>query len=99
MGERHWRPLLDHIESSMARELPLDGAGQGLLLVSDSADEATRFVLHHAIHRFGTRLQPGRARRILGERSLRGQARRPLQTRRRSTTRPATVGPGKETGP
>ena len=74
MGERYWRPIVDEIESSVARTVPLDGAGQQLLLVSDSANEATSFVLRHAIHRFGTKLQPGRARRILGERSLRGHA-------------------------
>ena len=86
MGERYWRPIVDEIESSMAREVALDGARR-LLLMSDSADEATRFVLHHAMHRFGTKLQPGRARRILGERSLGGHAdrsrHRPRGLRRR----------------
>jgi predicted Rossmann-fold nucleotide-binding protein len=76
MGGRYWRPIVDHIDSSMAREAPVEGAGQRLLLVSDSPDEATSFVLHHALHRFGTKLQPGRARRILGERALHDHAER-----------------------
>jgi hypothetical protein len=76
MGERYWRSIIDRIDSPVAREAPVEGAGQQLLLVSDSPDEATSFVLHHALHRFGTKLQPGRARRILGERALHGHAER-----------------------
>jgi hypothetical protein len=81
MGERHWRPLLDQIDAWVAREAPLDAVDRRSIVITDSPDEATRSVLRAAAHRFGIKLQPRRARRILGEHSLGGHSSRPRRYR------------------
>ena len=70
MGERYWRPLLDQIDDCVGREALHDAVDRRCIVITDSPDEATRSVLHAAARRFGTRLQPRRARSILGEHSL-----------------------------
>jgi hypothetical protein len=68
----------------------LDAVDRRCIVVTDSPDEAIRSVLHAAAHRFGTRLQPRRARSILGEQSLdwhSGELRRRRYTFRRPVPR------------
>jgi uncharacterized protein (TIGR00730 family) len=78
MGEGYWRPLLDQITATLIPEPPTDPANPPVL-VTDSPEEATRYILRSAGHRFGRKLIPRRASWALGEHGLRGRS----STRRR----------------
>ncbi len=75
-GEGYWRPLLDQIGTTMIRAAVIDRSDLRPILITNSAEEATRYVLRCAEHRFGIKLVPPRARRFLGEHALRGRAER-----------------------
>lgn len=58
MGKNYWAPLMELFRKSMLREGAIDGKDLGLILVTDSPEEAARHVRQHTIGHFGITLRP-----------------------------------------
>jgi hypothetical protein len=66
----------------MIAEDTIDPSDLGRILLTDSAEEATRHILRCAEHRFGVKLVPPQASRLLRERVLPGRLDRFTRRRR-----------------
>ena len=74
MGTDYWRPLLEFAENTMVEEGTIDRSDLGLLVLTDSAEEAVNKILQVSTGRFGLVWERApRPKRLLGERSRRGR--------------------------
>jgi uncharacterized protein (TIGR00730 family) len=76
MGQDYWRPLLEFLRGTMVPEGTIDPADPDRFLVTDSPDEAVRYVLEVATQRFGLIWRRRRpiASPLLGEERRPGRA-------------------------
>lgn len=74
MGTDYWRPLLEFAENTMVEEGTIDRSDLGLLVLTDSVEEAVNKILQVSTGRFGLVWERApKPKRLLGERSRRGR--------------------------
>jgi uncharacterized protein (TIGR00730 family) len=63
MGTDYWKPMIDFLRDRMLAEQTIDAVDLHRLQLTDSPEEAVRWVLEAATGRFGLKYGPTRARR------------------------------------
>jgi uncharacterized protein (TIGR00730 family) len=58
MGKSYWAPLMDLFRKSMLREGAIDAKDLDLILVTDSPEEAARYIKRHTMDKFGLVFRP-----------------------------------------
>jgi uncharacterized protein (TIGR00730 family) len=77
VGREFWAPLVAYFRETLLREGTIDPEDVDRLLVTDSPEEAVRWIVEAAERKFGVGLAAPRVRRWLGERAI------PVQRARR----------------
>lgn len=70
LGSEYWNPLMAFLRGSLLANRAIDARDLGLLLVTDSPDEAVRFIQKCVTEKFGLHYVHRRPRRLLFEKGV-----------------------------